>query len=81
MYVQMVNRTNNALKRYNTRFNALFPKKPSLVEFVQIIEAKCRYQADMLQQVRTNRRQEVERDDPTIPNIDPAYYAFKNNMG
>ena len=79
-YIQMVNRTNNALDQYNKRFNALFPKKPSLIEFVQIAEAESRYQADMLQQVRTNRQEEVERDEPTIPIIDPAYYVFKNNM-
>ncbi len=30
--------------------------------------------------VRTNRQREVERNDPTIPDIDRAYYVFKNNM-
>ncbi len=73
----MVNRTNNAQERYNKRFNALFPKKPSLFKFVQIVEAESRVQADDLRQVRTNRRREVERDDPTIPDIDRAYYVFK----
>ncbi len=73
----MVNRTNNALERYDKRFNALFPKKPSLLEFVQIVEAKRRVQADDLRQVRTNRRQEVKHDNPTIPDIDRAYYVFK----
>ena len=73
-------RTNNALERYNKRFNALFPKKPSLIEFVQIVEAESWYQADMLHQVHTNRQEEVERNKPTIPIIDPAYYVFKNNM-
>ena len=34
----LVNRTNNGLERYNRHFNGLFNKKPSLLEFVQIVE-------------------------------------------
>ena len=37
-YVDFANRTNNALERYNRQFNSLFPKKPSLIEFVQVVE-------------------------------------------
>ncbi len=79
-YVDFVNRTNNALERYNRRFNSLFPKKPSLIEFVQVVENESRAYAEDLRQVRTKRRGENLRDDPTIPTIDPAYYAFKANM-
>ncbi len=34
----LVNYTNNGLERYNRHFNSLFNKKPSLLEFVQIVE-------------------------------------------
>lgn len=64
----------------NRRFNSLFPKKPSLIEFVQVVENESRAYAEDLRQVRTKRRGENLRDDPTIPTIDPAYYAFKANM-
>jgi hypothetical protein len=73
----MVNRTNNALERYNKRFNSLFPKKPTLIDFVQTVEAESRAQAEELRQVHTNKRREVERDEPTIPKIDCEYYIFK----
>jgi hypothetical protein len=33
----VVNRTNNGLERYNRHFNGLFNKKPSLLEFVQML--------------------------------------------
>jgi len=34
----MVNRTNNALERYNRWFNGMFLKQPTVIEFVQIVE-------------------------------------------
>ena len=32
-YIDLVNRTNNGLERYNRKFNGLFPKKPSLITY------------------------------------------------
>jgi hypothetical protein len=40
----LVNRTNNGLERYNRHFNGLFNKKPSLLEFFQIVEDESRFQ-------------------------------------
>ena len=40
----LVNRTNNGLERYNRHFNGLFNKKPSLLEFVQIVEEESHFQ-------------------------------------
>jgi hypothetical protein len=70
----------NALERYSKSFNGLFPKKPTMIEFVQTVEAESRAQAEELRQVRTNKRREVERDEATNPKIDRAYYIFKENM-
>ena len=36
--VDMVNRTNNALERYICRFNDMFFKQPTVIEFVQLVE-------------------------------------------
>jgi hypothetical protein len=52
-YTEMVNFTNNALESYNKRFNSLFPKKPTLMEFVQIVEQESRFQAEQYIKLRT----------------------------
>ena len=42
-YKKLMNRTNNGLESYNRRFNELFKKQPSLLEFVTIVEEESRY--------------------------------------
>ena len=80
-YLELTNRTNNALERYNRHFNDLFKKKkPSLIEFEQICEKESRFQAGQLRDIRGGKRLEVERDSATIPEIDPEYYIFKNKL-
>ncbi len=46
------NRTNNAIESYNCRMNSLLLKKPSLVEFVQILKQETIAQAEKLDNVR-----------------------------
>ena len=74
----VVNRTNNGLERYNRHFNGLFNKKPSLLEFVQIVEKESCFQDQKLNDIRYGRRKEVERDEPTIPVVPVAYSDFFN---
>ena len=79
-YLELTNRTNNALESYNRRFNNLFNKKPpTLIEFVQICEKESWFQAIQLRSIRENKRPEVDREQATIPDIDPEYYIFKSN--
>jgi hypothetical protein len=73
-----VNRTNNALESYNRRFNDLFHKKPSLIEFVQILEAESRKQAAELEDIRKSRRVKPMYHERTIPAIPAAYVAFRD---
>ncbi len=47
-FFDVVNRTNNGLERYNRHFNRLFNKRPSLLEFVQIVEKESRFQDQKL---------------------------------
>ena len=70
------NRTNNGLERYNHHFNSLFNKKPSLLEFVQIVEKESRFQDQKNTDIRCGRRKEVEREEPTIPEVPQAYFDF-----
>ena len=60
--VPNVNRTNNALERYNRRMGKKFLKKPSLIEFV--VEEESRFQAEKLQDIRIGRCREAIR--PTV---------------
>ena len=75
--VEIVNRTNNALESYNRRFNALFLKQPTLIEFAMIIEKESREQAQIRQDIVTGRKQEPNRKDIWIPTIPESYFQFK----
>jgi hypothetical protein len=77
-FFDVVNRTNNYLERYNCHFNGLFNKRPSLLEFVQIIEKESRFQDQKLNDIRYGRRKEVEREEQTIPIVPVAYTDFLN---
>ena len=78
-YIELVNRTNNGLERYNRKFNGLFPKKPSLIEFVRRLEEESRAQASRRDQICSGKEVEVERPKPTIPKIPQAYRQYKSN--
>ncbi len=75
----IVNRTNNALKSYNRRFNALFCKTPSLIEFAMIIETESRQQAATRQDIITGKKREPIRNETWFPVIPKCYYEFKEN--
>ena len=72
----LVNRTNNGLERCNHTFNGLFNKRPSLLEFVQIVEKESRFQDQKNTDIRCGRRKEVEREERTIPVVPQAYLDF-----
>jgi hypothetical protein len=55
----MVNRTNNALESYNHQFNHLFPKIPTLIEFVQLVEQETRDRAEKLDIIRIGKHHEL----------------------
>jgi hypothetical protein len=76
--IPFVNRTNNALERYNRTFNNLFLKKPTLLEFVRVVEQESRRQAHKLQDIRMGRSIEIERNSVWIPDIPLNYNQFKN---
>ena len=63
IFFDVVNRTNNGLERYNRHFNGLFNKKPSLLEFVQIVEEESHFQVQKNTDIRCGRRKEVEREE------------------
>ena len=54
-YKELMNCTNNILDSYNKRFNGLFEKNPSLLEFCEVVEAESRYQAQFLEDTRMGR--------------------------
>jgi len=67
--VDMVNRTNNALERFNRWFNDMFFKQPTVIEFVQLVEKEAHYQAQKLDFIRSGKRREEERNDGWVPEI------------
>ena len=76
-YFDMVNRTNNGLESYNRHVNQLFPTRPTLIAFVQVIEGESRHQAQILSDIRTGKIAEPSRKHvQTIPAIPDEYDRF-----
>ncbi len=74
-HFDVVNHTNNGLERYNHHFNRLFRKKPSLLEFVQIIEKESRAQDQKLSNIKDGKRRKLEQEEQMITDIPPAYFT------
>jgi hypothetical protein len=64
-----VNHTNNALEHYNRRLNKLFNKKPSMIEFVLVVEEGSCHQSQKLHDIKTGRAREVERNKVWVTEI------------
>ena len=77
-YKRFINRTNNGLERYNKRFNGLFSKHVSLMEFAEIVEKESRYYATKLADIRSGKEASpTSRIEQTVPVIPGAYTIFK----
>ena len=76
--IQMINRTNNALERYNRRFNSLFSKQPNIIEFNQIVMEESIRQAETLQNIRSGKKLETVRQEVYVPDIPEEYQSFKD---
>jgi hypothetical protein len=79
-FLQMVNRTNNALESYNRRFNSIFLKTPSLIEFNELVKNESLRQEDILNDIRAGRRREKDHPEVWIPEIPLSYYEFKREQ-
>ena len=69
--LHIINRMNNGLERYNRRFNDLFESGK---------KEESRFQAQIINDICENRRREVDRDLPTIPQVPMAYYRFRDSV-
>ena len=78
-YKELMNRTNNGLERYNCRFNGLFDKQPSLMEFVEIVEEESRMMAQRLEDIRMGKEAIPTYEGASIPKIPEGYNTFKKN--
>ena len=79
-YKDILNKTNNGLESYNKRINRLFPSRPSLIKFVQTMEAESRYQARRMDLLRRCHEKEPVYQGVTIPEIPKAYKLFKKSF-
>ena len=79
-FLQMVNRTNNGLESYNRRFNSIFPKTPSLLEFNESVKNESIRQEAILNDIRDGKRREKVRPAVWIPDIPVCYNEFKTEQ-
>ena len=79
-FLQMVNRTNNAIEVYNRRFNSIFLKTPLLIEFNELVNNESLRQKDILNDIHAGRRCEKDCPEVWIPEIPLSYYQFKRKQ-
>jgi len=79
-FLQMVNRTNNALESYNCRFNSIFLKSPSLIEFNELVKNESLRQENILNVIHAGRHREKDHPEVWIPEIPVSYYEFKREQ-
>ena len=77
---EILNRTKNGLERYNKRFNRFFEKKPSLIEFCEVVEAESRYQDQVLEDVQMGRIDRPNYQGVFIPAVSKVYRMYVANM-
>jgi hypothetical protein len=78
--LEVRNRTNNAIECYNRRFNDLFPTRPSLLLFVQVVEAKSQNQATKRDKIWTGKALPAMHLEVSIPQVNAGYPPFKVQM-
>jgi hypothetical protein len=77
-YIEMQNRTNNAVESYNCRFNRLFSKQPNLIEFVELVREDTKRQYETVELIRTGMKKEPNHKKVFVPDIPQEYYDFKD---
>ena len=75
-----MNRTNKALEAYNRRFNSIFQKTPSLIEFNELVKNESLRQENILNDIRAGRLREKDFPEVWIPQIPLSYYKFKSEQ-
>ena len=81
-FLDVQQRANNALENYNGKYGMLFPKRPSLLEYVEVTERESRDQFDRLRQAQAHRsRRKVYKDAmPAADAVPKAYTDFAKKM-
>lgn len=75
--VNVANRTNNPLERYNRRFNGLFPNShPGLLKFVSVLKKEAEFQIRRVENVRARREDPPAYLEVQFPPIPDDYEDF-----
>ena len=78
-YLDLYNRTNNGLERYNRKLGEIFPSPhPSIIEFVVKLKEEGERQVQKLNDVRAGKVNAPDHQELTVPLFVPrAYYDFQ----
>ena len=75
-FLDVQQRANNALENYNGKYGRLFPKRPSLLKYVEVTERESRNQFDRLKQAQAHRsRRKVYKDSMPVADAVPKAYT------
>jgi hypothetical protein len=74
---ELVNRTNNALERYNRELNKAFPTAhPSMMDFVSVIRSESLRTLEQYENVKSGRQKKPVHAPVTLWTIPAAYHTF-----
>lgn len=78
-YLDLYNRTNNGLERYNRKLGEIFPSPhPSMIEFVVKLEEEGRRVVQKLDDIRAGKINAPVHQELTVPSFLPrAYFDFQ----
>jgi len=73
----MINRTNNALERYNREMNNAFPTAhPTMLEFVTVIRSEALRMVQLYEDIKRGRQQKLPHRPVTLWPIPVAYHTL-----
>ena len=76
--IDLANKTNNALERYNRHFNGIFPSKhPSLPCFVQCLREEMDRLILCLENISKGREDPPVYQETSFPDIPEEYHSFR----
>ncbi|EGZ24005.1 hypothetical protein PHYSODRAFT_480393 [Phytophthora sojae] len=76
--VDIVNRTNNALERFNRTLNESFTTShPSLLTFVDVIKTKSQNYVDLIEDIRHQRQQPPDHANLARVEVPDDYLRFE----
>lgn len=78
--IQLINRTNNPVERYNRKMNELFKTKPSLPQFVEGIRVHANDYVKLIEDIKKGQAKPPSHQTHVQISIPEEYQKFKDQL-